>query len=143
MMYVARAKWPRRHTRALIGAPPAEPRLAAMLAEVAAGNLGDLVLLPAASLDELSTRQGAAAIREVRLWRASAVADADRVLPRAPPDVDADRDLHFDTLSLDSAASKEVRGCARRANRRRMQGVCDDHLFRDAGGFQRFAIECV
>jgi hypothetical protein len=67
-------------TQALIGAPPAEPRLAAMLAEVAAGSLGALVLLPAAALDELSTRQSAAAIREVRLWRASAVAAAAALL---------------------------------------------------------------
>jgi hypothetical protein len=67
-------------TQALVGTPPADPRPAAMLAEVAARSIGDLVLLPAATLEELSARRSAGAIREVQLWRAAAVAGATALL---------------------------------------------------------------
>jgi hypothetical protein len=51
-----------------------------MLAEVAARSIGDLVLLPAATLEELSAHRSAGAIREAQLWRAAAVAGATALL---------------------------------------------------------------
>jgi hypothetical protein len=60
-------------TQALIGAPPADPRSAAMLAEVAARTIGDLVLLPASMLDQLRERRAVGARREAFVWRALAI----------------------------------------------------------------------
>jgi hypothetical protein len=57
-------------TQALVGTPPPEPRAAAMLAEVAARSIGELMLLPAAALDELSARRSVRAVQEAQTWRA-------------------------------------------------------------------------